>query len=76
MPSLTTVSLTDVRPDSDECNVCPDCGQPFDSTTDPGCETCEAEFSFDNYPYWSNDNRWNAWDDDDTWAEDHDYVDA
>ena len=49
---------------------CPDCGNDPDSTTDAGCPTCEGYHTYDNPTSFDDDDRWNAWDGDDDWADD------
>ena len=76
MPSVTTIPLTDACPDREDHDECPDCGNRFDSTTDPGCETCNDQWAYDNRVDWCNDTRRDAWEDNDNWAGDHGYADC
>jgi len=75
MPSVSTIPMTDACADFDGNAICPDCGQKFDDTVDPGCETCNDQFGYDNPPRRDDDDRFNAWDGDDDWADAHGYGD-
>jgi hypothetical protein len=76
MPSVSTIPMTDVPVNDADHAECPDCGQRFDDTVDAGCATCADHFGYDNPPARDDDNRFNAWDGDDDWAEDHGYLDG